>query len=107
MSRTARAIEILEAINQFFQEHDGQVVLYSDSQILDSEISIKDAIAECLGQNDDLPEIVIPRSQRRHIWKNNQGIWNGYIGKRRVRQFGSDYEAAQSWLHEVPSGERR
>jgi len=50
MSRIQRAIEILEAINEYFQERGGQTVLYSDAQILDGDITIKDAIADCLGE---------------------------------------------------------
>jgi hypothetical protein len=48
MKKLERAIEILEAINEHFQERDGQTVLYSDAQILEDDISIKDAIAVCL-----------------------------------------------------------
>ncbi len=55
MGKLQRAVEILEALNDFFQEHDGQVMLYSDAQILKDNTSIKDAIAECVGQKDDAP----------------------------------------------------
>jgi hypothetical protein len=100
MSWLDRAIEILEAINEHFQGEE-QALLYSDAQILDGNISIKDAIAECLGEEEDAPpSIVVPRSKRRHIWKNQWGNWNGYLGKHRVEQFGLDEEAARSWLNE-------
>jgi len=54
MSRLARAIEILEAIDEFYKEGRGQgvtktVPLYSDAQILENEVGIADAIADCLG----------------------------------------------------------
>jgi hypothetical protein len=100
MSRLARAIEILESINDFFQEHDGQTVLYSDSQILEGDISIKDAVAECVGMEDKKDEPVVPLSKQRRIWKNQWDNWNGYIGKRRVKQFGLDESAARAWLWE-------
>jgi len=48
--------------------------------------------------NPPPPEIVIPRSQRRHIWKNKFGNWNGYIGKRKVMEFGIQEKAARQWL---------
>lgn len=49
MSRLARAIEILEAINRHF-ECDQELSPYA--QILDGDISIKEAIAECLGAEE-------------------------------------------------------
>ena len=53
VSRLVRAIEILEAINEFYQEQ-GSIVnpLYPDAQILENETGIADAIADCLGQED-------------------------------------------------------
>jgi len=53
MSRIARAIEILEAINEFYQDQ-GNVAfpLYPDAQILENEVGIADAIAQCLGQEE-------------------------------------------------------
>ena len=53
MTKAQRALEILEAINEYFQDHGGQVILYSSAQILDDDQSIKDAIAECLGESDN------------------------------------------------------
>ena len=57
MSRLARAIEIREAIDEFYKEGRGQgvtrsVALWSDAQILENEVGIADAIADCLGQED-------------------------------------------------------
>ena len=52
MSRLARAVEILEAINAHYKEEDD---LYSDDQILVSTpgVGISDAITDCLGQDAD------------------------------------------------------
>jgi hypothetical protein len=52
MNKLARAIEILEAINEHFQEGYDQTVLYSDARILDGNITIKDAIAECISSRN-------------------------------------------------------
>lgn len=46
-----RALVILEAINEFFQEGDEQSALYSDALLLEDDMTIKDAIAECLDEN--------------------------------------------------------
>jgi hypothetical protein len=52
MSRLQRALEILEAINEHFQEHGPvQAVLYGDAQILDDDTTIADAIADCPGDD--------------------------------------------------------
>lgn len=48
MSRLQRAIEILEAINEHFQAD--AVELFADAFILEEDITIKDAIAQCLGK---------------------------------------------------------
>lgn len=54
MSRLTRALEILEAINEFYQEQGSVVMpLYPNAQILENETSIKDAIADCLGQEEE------------------------------------------------------
>jgi hypothetical protein len=98
MSRLERAIEILEALNDFFQEHDGQVVLYSDAQLLDGDITIKDAIADCLVQGDAiLANKIVPRSQRRRL-NTYMGRTSGWIGKRKIRYFDSQ-EEANAWLN--------
>jgi hypothetical protein len=47
MSRTARAIEILEAINEHFKYDQ---VLNPGALILDDDSTIKEAIAQCLGR---------------------------------------------------------
>jgi translation elongation factor EF-Ts len=46
MEEIMNAIKILEAINRHFEE--GAVVLYSGAYILDEDISIKEAIEDCL-----------------------------------------------------------
>jgi len=53
VSRISRAVEILEAINEFYQEQ-GSIAnpLYPDAQILENEVGIADAIADCLGRED-------------------------------------------------------
>lgn len=43
-----KVLQVLEAINEHFQEHDGQVILYSDAQILEGDKTIKEAVAEAL-----------------------------------------------------------
>jgi hypothetical protein len=49
-SRLAQAINILEAINEFYQAQGNvEEPLWPSAQILDGEVSIKDAIADCLG----------------------------------------------------------
>ena len=48
MSRLARAIEILEAINEQFYE--GAECVYRDGLILSDDSNLADAIAECLGE---------------------------------------------------------
>src|SRR5690348_10155739 len=96
MSKLSRAIEILEAINEHFQEHDGQTVLYSDAQILDGETSIKDAIAECLG-HEEVEAPIVPRSKRPRLNHNVFGGWSGWIGKRKILHFDNE-EEAKKWL---------
>ena len=48
MSRLARAIEILEAINEQFYE--GAECVYRDGLILSDDSNLADAIGECLGE---------------------------------------------------------
>ena len=99
-ARTARAVQIIEALNDFFQEHDGQVVLYSDAQILEEEISIKDAIAECVGMDDAQRETVVPRSQRRKYGYNRfNNTYSLFIGKNKV-DYRFTEEAAIRWVNE-------
>lgn len=49
MSKLARAIEILEAINEHLQ---GGAPLYPGSQILEEGVDIADAVKDCLGENE-------------------------------------------------------
>jgi hypothetical protein len=98
MSRLARAIEILEAINEHFQEAPGQGVLYSDAQILEGDVSIEDAVADCLGTKEEAVAY-IPHSRRRRFGKNWYGNWVGFIGDHKVIEF-PDEEAAVRWVSE-------
>jgi hypothetical protein len=95
MSRLARAIEILEAINEHFQAD--AVELYADAQILEGDTSIKDAISDCLGRERREP--IIPHSKRRRVSYNQYTGWSGWLGKRKVEKF-LNAETAQQWLHE-------
>jgi hypothetical protein len=97
MSKSEKAIEILEAIHKHF-DHEGQGVLYGDALILSDDTTIKDAIAQCL-EPEQPDEPVIPRSQRKRI-VHNRGIISGWIGTRKaVKQF-ADLEAAHRWFNE-------
>jgi hypothetical protein len=49
MSRLARAIEILEVLNEYFQEG---TAVYPGALILEDDMTIAEAIADCLGQED-------------------------------------------------------
>ncbi len=98
MSRLARAIEILEAINEYFKE--GADKLYADALLLEGDVRIKDAIADCLGIKEETVQI-IPRSQRKHYGKNVCGNWVGFVGKHKVADFGpgpNGLEAALQWI---------
>jgi len=99
MSRIARAIEILEAINNHFRE--GADCVYRDGLILSDNSTLADAIAECIGEaeNQIAPVPIIPRSQRRKV-VHYRGVISGWIGKRKVQIFGTDQVAAYKWLHE-------
>ena len=111
MSRIRRAIEILEAINQHFQE--GSDCVYRDGLILSDDSTLGNAIAECVG-SEEVDEPVIPRSKRRRIsysvyTDGGQVInifqqrfhsgWSGWIGNRKVSYFSSE-ETAREWLNE-------
>ena len=99
MSKLEKAIEILEAIHKHF-DHEGQGVLYGDALILSDDTTVKDAIAQCLGPEPP-DEPVIPRSQQKRIAKNARGKWGGFIGKRKVQDFGINEEAARQWQWRV------
>lgn len=94
MSRLERAVEILEAINKHF-ECDQELSPYA--QILDGDVNIKDAIADCLGREEE-PEKVIPRSKRYRISFHAIGGWSGWRGKRKLRTFLTE-EEARKWLN--------
>jgi hypothetical protein len=100
MSRIRRAIEILEAINEHFK-CDQELSPYA--QILDDEvgISIKEAISDCLGEEEKPVELVVPHSQRRHFGYNRfTGKWVGFIGKRKIEARFDTHEEAQKWASE-------
>lgn len=46
--RFEKVYNTLEALNEYFQEHDGQTVLFSDGRIFDNDLTVKEAIAEAL-----------------------------------------------------------
>jgi hypothetical protein len=95
MSKLARAIEILEAINEHFK-CDQELSPYA--QILDDEISIKYAISDCLGEEEKPVELVVPHSQRRSYGYNPYSqTWCGFIGKRKVETFLTFSEAVE-WV---------
>lgn len=87
----------MEALNEHFQTHEGQAVLYSDAQILDDDTTIKDAIADCLGTEDPELKKVIPHSKRYRISRNFLGEWSGWQGKRKLHKFNNEAEA-DVWL---------
>ncbi len=100
MSRLARAIEILEVLNEYFQE--GAEVLHADALLLEDDTRIKDAIADCIGEAENQIAPTIPNSRRKRIGKNFYGNWVGFIGKHKVEDFGgSGEEAALQWLWRV------
>lgn len=96
MSRIARAIEILEAINTQF--HEGAKCVYRDGLILSDDSTLADAIAECIGEaeNQIAP---IPHSQRRKYAFSAYAGWSGWIGRRKVAQFKTE-EEARKWASE-------
>ncbi len=98
MSRLARAIEILEAINEQFNE--GAECVYRDGLILSDDSTLQDAVAECVGDTSEPLVPVIPHSQRRHYGKNWYGDFVGFIGDHKVIDFGDNKEAAIKWVNE-------
>lgn len=97
MSRLARAVEILEVLNDFFQEHDGQVVLYSDAQLLDGDITIKDAIADCIGMQEEMRKPLTPRSKRRTWGFHPATGYSGWVGRNKVKSFATREQAVE-WV---------
>jgi hypothetical protein len=65
MSKLARAIEILEAINNFYNEGN-QHALSGHALILDDDSTIADAIAECIGGNSESTSVLPVRLRRRY-----------------------------------------
>lgn len=101
MSRLARALEILEAVNAYFQE--GGEAVYADALLLGDDVRIKDAIAECVGSEEESQPIV-PRNQRKSYGQNALGNWVGFVGKRRMRIFGLGQEGEEKairWVNET------
>jgi hypothetical protein len=102
MSRFARAIEILEAINMFYQQGNGMATpLYPGALILEGDVTIADAIADCVGPEECGPIVVpyVPRSKRRRYGFNEITGWSGWIGKRKVKRFLSG-EEAERWANQ-------
>jgi hypothetical protein len=95
MSRLARAVEILEAINEHFK-CDQELSPYA--QILDDEvgISIKEAIAECLGPEECGP-IVPHRLRRSYGYNRFTHKWVGFLGERKMTEFGTVEEVIK-WV---------
>ncbi len=106
----ARVIEILEVVNEFYQ--DGGVHLSADALLLEDDTNVRDAIAEALSEClaversaevrvSEVPKTV-PKSERRHYGRNYLGNWVGLVGKNLIRNFGpgeEGREAAIQWAN--------
>lgn len=96
MSRLARAVEILEAINKHFQE--GADCVYRDGLILSDDATLGDAVADCIGTEEEVKPT--PHRSKRKVGENFYGNWVGFVGKQKLRDFGKDREAAFAWMNE-------
>src|SRR5438874_10911190 len=105
----ARVIEILEVVNEFYQ--DGGSHLSADALLLEDDTNVRDAVAEALSEclaverssEVKLSEVPDPANERKHYGKNYLGQWVGFIGKQRVIIFGNtpaDEERAIQWVSE-------
>jgi hypothetical protein len=103
MSKLTRAIEILEAINEFFdQSAIIQTPLFPEAQILEGDITIQEAIVECLSEEIEEVEpepAPVPKHLRRSYGFNEfLGLWACFIGPDRV--FYTDtVERAREWVN--------
>jgi hypothetical protein len=99
MSRLARAVEILEAINKFYQEGD-DAPLSGSAIILDDDSCISDAIKDCIGVDEqNIFEPVIPHSKRRRWAFHFATGYSGWVGKRKMIRFYTREEAVK-WVNE-------
>ncbi len=93
MSRKAH--EILLAIKTFFDE--GADCVYANALLFGDDRTLKQHMDDVL--NDSLsPVREIEVTKRRKIAKNYYGNWVGFEGKKKVRDFGKQEEAALQWL---------
>jgi hypothetical protein len=46
-----------------------------------------------------VPQPEIPKGKRR-IHQNVWGNWNGYVGRNRVIEFGTDWRRAEEWVND-------
>lgn len=99
MSRLARAVEILEAINKFYQEGDCTAALSGYALILGDDITIAEAIAECVGTVNEKTEYIPRSKQRRWAFHFHSG-YTGWIGKKKVKTFVGGREEAERWVNE-------
>jgi len=60
----------------------------------------KEPWAFASGENSDMKKPL--KHERRRIRQNAQGSWNGYVGRRKVSEFGTDRGAAKAWLAGMP-----
>lgn len=103
MSRLARAVEILEAINKFYQEQDGMACpLYPGALILSNDTTIADAVRDCIGAKEAPVEPWVPHSKRRRWAYSFRYGYSGWIGKRKIKKF-STYDEAVQWANETQS----
>lgn len=98
------ALEILTAIMQQFD--DGAPQVYRDAILLDGDDSLHDAVVKAVEQlsavlNQEEPLPVIPHSQRRRVGINAYGNWVGFIGKKKIKDFGKDQSEAWKWRNET------
>lgn len=98
------ALKVLTAVMQQFD--DGAPQVYRDAILLDGDESLHDAVVKAVEQlnavlNQEEPLPVIPHSQRRRLGKNAYGNWVGFIGKRKVKDFGEDHAGAWEWRSET------
>lgn len=93
--------KLIDALDSYFNESSfgEQRVLYSSAQLLDDETTVAEAIAKAkeMMAEPESEEPIVPRSQRRRIARNFCGNWVGFVGKRKVRDFGLNLAAAHRW----------
>lgn len=101
--QTAReALDILRMIQLHFDSGAQQVyacaLLFEDESTLQDHVNrVVTLLDEELNPQPVKP--VVPRSKRRKIHKSVWGNWNGYLGKRKVIEFGTNDDAAHQWFN--------